>query len=897
MVVKRFFLLCLYMLIAVCATAQDGDFFLTHYSPTGSRVDNVNFDIIQDQRGVICIANRAGILTFDGKNWDFARTPAALFSLAISDENIIYAGGRNGFGRIDRDSNFELTYISLSSTEPGAKDIFDILIKDARLYAINESHIFVYDLSSSEVFKITPRYSGKLKNLLTLEENVYVNTTNSGLQLVDGTKLKSPRYSSLQDISPQFITSSPNKIDYLIATDNDQLYLFKDKTLRKLSIAKDQYDLAGSSIQNGIWFNDSLAAISTLKGGVYFINPYKGEVKQVVNYQTGLPDNEVYAMAIDKKNGIWAAHAVGLTRISPTFPFKNFNRYRGLQGKMLSVIEHNDRLYVGTSLGAYYLEEIKDYTEVVNQVRTTVPVITKTIRAQEPVKEKRKGVFGFLKKGTQTATTQAESYTSTDTIGERVVFKTEIDRELSAVKYEYKKLPNIDSKTFQFASVEGKLFCGGLDGLFEIRGAQTIPVTRSPVRYFYISAYLKKVFVSTYTDQLKVYDYHTEGYRELGIFGDYKDHVQHIFEDSLHRVWFCSANDIYWVRLNGNDIIEMDEYHMENPYYYETYGTNTGDSVLLINESGIYTVIESAKELVKVKSTTGIDRYLPGSNGTLWIHADQKWSTLIDHGSSDKLNLLSLFKNINYISQPADSDSYWVITDNNDLYKLSSTGEQSLAEGYNLYLRDIKTNSEIIPPSPKLTFDQQNSNLVFEFVQPEYSGVLDIQFSYKLEGLNDQWSEWSSGYNVINFPYLPEGDYKLLVKSRNILGKVSEAQPVKFKIVPPYWKRPWFYALEGLALALVLYISVKLKKLGYRYRLMSRLIALLTLVIIIELIQTVAENEFSSLSSPVLEFIIQVIVAIIILPVEGLLRKYIFKEVKVSDIIKIKTKQVKPKPK
>ncbi|MBL6447463.1 hypothetical protein JMN32_14185 [Fulvivirga sp. 29W222] len=894
---KKFFLIQLLLPLFIFCEAQDGDFYLTHYSPTGSRVDNVNFDIVQDHRGIICIANRAGILTFDGKNWDFSKTPSAIFSLAISKDNVIYAGGRNGFGQLNRDANFDLSYVSLSDPLPEAKDIFTILIQGNSLYAINETHIFVYNIENGNSTKISPRYSGKLINLLSFEGNVYVTTTNSGMQRIEGTKLMNPTNQAIKNLEPNFICTGPGGKNHLISTVEHKLYLYSQNKLKPIKISNDQGYLAESGIQEGIWFSDSLAAISTLKGGIVFIDPVKGEIKEIINYQTGLPDDEIFALSIDQNFGIWAAHAVGLTRISPAFPFKNFNRYPGLNGKMLSARNHKGKLYVGTSLGVYFLDEVRNYNETVHYVEVPEAPNKEVEVATEEPDSKSRGIFSFLKRDRDRKDNDIKSSKKSEK-SSSPVFQAQIKRELQSIKYKFQKIEGIESKTFQFTSVGNRLFCGGLDGLFEITNGEAVPISKLPIRYFYISKNHGKIFTSTYTDELKVFDYSSEGLPELEVFGDYKDYVQHIFEDHQNRIWFCSTNDLYWIKLRGDQITEMDEYHIENPYFYETYGAASGDSILFINESGIYTARESDKSLVKIKSTSNVDRYLAGADGKVWIHTDQKWSTLAQEKTSHKLNLLSLFKNINYITAD-NSEDYWVITDNNDLYKLTDPNQSAIPNGYELYLKDIRTNSDVLPPSPKLVFDQQNSNLIFEFVQPEYSGVLDIQYSYKLDGLNTQWSEWSSNYNEINFPYLPEGEYTLRVKSRNTLGRINQAAPVTFKVIPPYWKRAWFYALEFLALALLLFISVKLKKLDNKYRLVSKLLAVLTLIIIIEFIQTVAENEFGSQSSPVLDFIMQVLIALIILPFEGVLRKYIFKgnNVKVSDVIKIRNKQVNPKTK
>ena len=109
--------------------------------------------------------------------------------------------------------------------------------------------------------------------------------------------------------------------------------------------------------------------------------------------------------------------------------------------------------------------------------------------------------------------------------------------------------------------------------------------------------------------------------------------------------------------------------------------------------------------------------------------------------------------------------------------------------------------------------NQDKSSVIFEFIQPDYSGIMDIEYQYCLKGLKKcTWSEWSEKYSTINFPFLPEGNYTLQVRSRNAFGTVSDVNAIPFKVVPPYWKQPWFYALEFCGFILLLFISVRVKK-------------------------------------------------------------------------------------
>ena len=154
-------------------------------------------------------------------------------------------------------------------------------------------------------------------------------------------------------------------------------------------------------------------------------------------------------------------------------------------------------------------------------------------------------------------------------------------------------------------------------------------------------------------------------------------------------------------------------------------------------------------------------------------------------------------------------------------------------------------------------------------MQPDFINPRGVEFRYFLDGMNQEWSEWSSGNNKINFPYLPPGDYQLLVQARNIFGKVSQLAPVPFEVIPPYWKRPWFYALEFVVFASLVILSFRLST---RYRIISRFLSLITIILLIEFIQTVIGSSIINDDSPVVEFLIQFVVAILILPVEGFLR-------------------------
>ena len=178
--------------------------------------------------------------------------------------------------------------------------------------------------------------------------------------------------------------------------------------------------------------------------------------------------------------------------------------------------------------------------------------------------------------------------------------------------------------------------------------------------------------------------------------------------------------------------------------------------------------------------------------------------------------------------------------------------------------------------SPKeLRVNENESALTFEFIQPEYVSLQAIEYHYWVTGLQTTWSDWSTVNNIINFPFLPPGDYSVKVESRDLFGKITKLDTVEVSVVPPYWKRPWFYALEFLVFGALVVLSLRLNVSSKKYRILSQFLSTLTVVLLIQFIQTVMSANISLRSTPVADFFIQVVIALLILPAENFLRKRI----------------------
>lgn len=876
-------LIVAFMIVQHCAIAQKGEYFMTHYQTDKEFFNNANFDILQDNQGIIYIANRSGVLRFDGHNWESITTPAAIFSLTLdSNSNIIYTAGYNGLGKLELNNNDELEYKTLMKDTADIDAVYQLIIHENKLFGLSDEYILSFDLASEKKSKISSDYSGDIIKLFKTSDGVFTNTTNSGLMRVENTKLSESKLLKNEPLFVEFLLDLPQGKGQILGTSTNDLLLKVNDKLNRIDL-EDDY-IKQSDIIDAVHVEGSIIAIATLKGGVIFVDYAEKKIDQIINYQSGLPDNEIYTISKDSNGGVWVAHSKGFTRISPQLPFRLYSNYEGLEGNVLSVINHQGKLYVGTSVGLFYLKKVNEYEEKQYVQKETITIEQKQEEAAVENNTK-KGILGLFKRKRK----QKEVASVQPQRTEKVIYRTQTKRELKSTTYQYYKVPQVQSKISLFARNNNDLYAAGTAGLFKITDSVATLIGNEPVKHLAIVNESRLIIAATYDDQIVAYKT-SGGHNEIDLFSDYRDNIQHIFEDKEGRLWLTSDDELFYITVEDFEISSSEEYPIKNPFLFNTLGAATDEGTFFINESGeLY--YNSESNTIENRETN-ITRYISGDDESVWVFENEQWSKLGAKANEEK-NLLNVFENLKYISVDQEKH-YWVVTEKNEIVKIG-LANKDINEAYDLYLRHIEVGERMVKKAPKLTFEQSNNAITFEFAQPEFSGVLNFTYQYKLSGLSEEWSEWSKDNYKLNFNYLPEGTFELNVRSKDALGNTNEIEPISFKIVPPYWKRPWFYALEFTALALLLFFSVRLKDLGFKYRLASRLLALVTLIIIIEFIQTIAENEFAGQSSPVFDFIVQVSIAIIVLPVESVIRKYIFKEknVQILDFVQLKNKNTK----
>ena len=836
--------------ISTATFAQQGNYFLSHFSPSDERIDYLTFGMAQDAKGVMYFANKNGVLEFDGRNWKLIGTSGPMFTITTSGQDV-FLGGLNGFGKIAIGADNVRSYQSLSQNQPEGNQIFSSLAINDKVYFSN-SHV-VYVLSPNtgiveSVIKVKP--PEELSGLLEVTGSVYVKST-SGILKVENGKLIPSNFPWHDNLTIEFSASSPTSKSTLLSITGGRLFLANANGLKEINIADKDFLVHNIPIAAN-WLTDELVAIGTLRGGIIFINPQTGVTQQITNYYTGLPDNEVYSMMVDRNDGLWVAHDYGFTRVAPSLPFSSFSHYPGLDGSLLCAKTFHDETYVGTTLGLYILVK-QDVTQEV--------FINPSSSSKNKGSKKKKGLFSFLRKNT------VEEPSAQKKTGKYAV---------KLAGYVYKRVAGIDGKVTQLIEYNNQLIAAGIFGISTIESAKSTPITLAPVRSVYISNSLGELLASTLEDEIKSFAPKAKGWKETNLLDTLNDYVSYIFEDKFQNIWLCGRTDAIKVETVDGEITAVERVPFSNPTIDESVGISYGNEVYVATGGSFHRYNLKENVFKKYDSLPGPKKYF-ASAGYFWFNDGHRWRTVDPRKQAAfKIEWLSLFPNLRYIS-PADKESLWVITANNELYKFSGGLAQQYKNEYPLFLREVRAQQSKIAPSHSIKVSQLENTVDFEFIQPDFLGMRAVEYRYQVKGLSKDWTLWASTNNIVNFSYLPTGKYKVDVQTRDLTGKISKVEEISLEVEPPYWQRPWFYLIEVIFFSAMVFLSMRLSAGNKKYRIISQLLSLLTVIMVIQFVQAIVNAKLAIKTTPVIDFFVQVGMALLVLPFENYLRKFMAK--------------------
>src|SRR5690606_7491323 len=217
------------------------------------------------------------------------------------------------------------------------------------------------------------------------------------------------------------------------------------------------------------------------------------------------------------------------------------------------------------------------------------------------------------------------------------------------------------------------------------------------------------------------------------------------------------------------------------------------NDLLYTQKEGVFKYILAESKFVKDSILSDLftqDEYTSGKlvydtqTDKLWSFSLQGISYLAPSrlSSASKINKISLpsfirsdisgYENISYLYKNkylyGNTSGYIII----DLDKIAYSGHK-------VHLNVISINNlkkaleiKLVNSKTKGDFRNNENNLEFHYSVPEYEKYLVAEYQYKLDGIYNEWSNWSTK-STVAFENLPYGEYVFYVKSR-IGNEVSE---------------------------------------------------------------------------------------------------------------------------
>jgi serine phosphatase RsbU (regulator of sigma subunit) len=804
--------------------SQNGTPFITH-SKECKDFETQNWAISQDYQNVMLFANRKGILSFDGTKWDLISIPYIPFALNKSPvDNKVYVGANNNYGYLERNSKGEIKYKSLSSDTADIGVISKIIFSDSTIFFYGENSISRHSITQAE--KFTRWYSKKFKpftGMFITHKNTFFNVSSEGLYRLESDTLF-PIVTGFYTENSEILFSLPySKSRVLVGTDDSKLYTFDGIKYYNYDINDEGY-LKESILADGQIISDTLYAFGTLYGGVELVNKKTGKIVYTVNYQNGLPDDEIYSLGLDNNNGLWISHEFGVSRVDFNLPLQNFTTYPGLKGNLLSSVWHNNELYVATNEGVYYLSEVKDYNEVDIWVKTRVkstPVKQTTTKEELPVETKKsaKRLFSrFFSKDESVIETKQETEVTSKKIPVKSTIKyiKRTESRLKSINYIYKKIEDFNDKCTQLKSTKNGILAASNNGLFLIKDYKATEIIGN--------RYINQI--SFDTENEAYYIATTEGlfsvnYNENKWFIEPKsiDFNEPVYSINIldgNIFWLGSNDKVYNFETDSLGEVQHLKFYSINTDFPEQYRLDYfNDSLFLFLESGLYYYdikLDSFKiyrsDYYNKSSKT---KYLLNQQKLPWIKKENEWICLASdqRWSKHEISVLKLFDDISSIITD-DKHNIWIINNNDQLYKLNHSDFKVIEPDFNIFFNQIKNEEGIRFELTDLKFDPKNKAINVKIIAPYYIKKNSTLFQYFVEGLMNDWSDWSTNQEINLI--VESGKYKLNVRAKDIWGNRSDIKTLQFTIKPPFTESTWFYVLILAALITLFIIISKIRE-------------------------------------------------------------------------------------
>jgi serine phosphatase RsbU (regulator of sigma subunit) len=733
-------------------------FELVDYTSSDYDSHSQNWDIANDDFGNLYVANGDGILEYDGKEWELIKTEkeATVLSLIKStNDNRIYVGAVNEFGYIEPDKFGNMEFHSLSDRLPDSLQNFGNVWRTKHLnsntYFISNSTLYIYNERQDTLFH--HHALGGFEESCVFNNRFFINDDTFGLYEVnaDHTLTLLPKTDKeLESLSISGVFKHSD--DELLIFSNTEMFLY---SLSKHTLTHLETEL-GQSIQNETVIcieklNSGEFALGTRKYGLIIVSD-KGEILDNYTSKDSPLLSSISRVKEDVWGNLWVASNKGIAKIGMSSPFTRLISDVHFSGIANVVQKSNDLVYLGTTEGMYQINK-KDI--------------------------------------------------------------------LNPDKNHVKQIGDIYTQCFDIATYDDVALFSSTNGIFIVKNGEI--VNRQA---YYTRALLK----TKLPDELLAvggrnrfwiyrYDAASTSLKELVSIEDFPDEVLTMVHDT-------SVKDslVIWAGLFSNGVARVSFPLDLSDYSMQVYSTNHGfregyvTPFQLNDDIYFVTKFQEVHRYDKEKDTFYPDELITkilGTQSPYLVNQDQQGNLYLELPSSmaivnkdlevDSITFKGLgIGYLNYIHIDKEN-TVWMAWEG-ALIHFDPKGHKINRKEYHTLIRSVTFSDAIqlgIYEHSNISYD--NNNVIFNFTSPYFENNKELQYSYRLLGYNETFSEWKKERKAA-YTNLYEGKYTFEVKAINNKGIESTVAAYSFTILPPWYRTVYAYFLYLILLILLVYL-------------------------------------------------------------------------------------------
>lgn len=711
---------------------------IRNYKRTDYRGGTQNWNIDQDANNNLFFANNDGLFQFDGSVWSKYELPnkSVVRSLKTHSSGKIFVGGYNEFGYFKPNTYGKLIYFSLSKfLKDKKKSTIDIIWK---IHQLNNEIIFqsfneayIYRNNSLKIVKAPSRFQFSF----LVNNTLYFQDINKGILIYKEGRLTTIPNSTIVNDTEIWGMFPLGKDKIIISTLDKGLYIYQNNKILPWKTEANEFIKKNNGLGGAIMKNNYIV-LNSVVDGVIVCNS-DGKIVQHINRKKGLQNNTSLTSFIDINDNLWLGLDNGISFVNENSPFTFFGSSYNLS-TVYATIVHKNILYVATNQGVFYHSW------------------------NTPFKEE-----------------------------------------------DFLLIKGSEGQAWNLQNINGTLFCAHNRGAFILSGNSIAQILDNTGYWSFkkIAGKPDKIIASNYNGFSLLENRNGKWVLINKIKGFSKSVGE--FELDKSNIWVKKDNELYQLKLDSTYLKFLNiKTHTELSKTDKgiTSVQSIKNSIYFQHNNHFYTYSDKTKSFEPNVFFTKIFSKIPKTNtivedrkGNIWYVIKETLGVLKKNNNGIYTNITAPFMNFtqylvynNLSINTIDSKNIFIgLTDglvHYDSYQLNKINNKP-----KVFIQNFTTPEGTINTGSKATQNIKisipySSNFVkFRFSTPTFENVENIKYSYKLNGFDEDWSNWSAS-TIKEYTNLREGKYSMNVKVRNSFGIISDISSVTFTISPPWYR-------------------------------------------------------------------------------------------------------------